>query len=202
MLGTLCSFAQTKDNQVLVQISGVIVTGDSLLPVPYTTILIKDTYRGVVSDYYGFFSIVAKQKDTLEFAALGFKKSYFIIPDTLTQQRYSLIQILRSDTVLLREALIYPWPTKEQFKEAFINLHVPDDDLTRAKRNLDRGNMNLIAQKMAMDGSMNYKEVMNYHSNEFYNAGQVQTYNIFNPLAWAKFIDQWRSGAFKSKDNK
>ena len=36
--------AQTMRQRVLVQFSGVVVT-DSLLPVPFTTILVKNTYR-------------------------------------------------------------------------------------------------------------------------------------------------------------
>ena len=199
----LCSLsagAQQHAGPGLIQLSGVVVTGDSLKPVPFINILIKNTYRGVISDYYGFFSIVAKEKDTLEFSALGFRKAYFVIPDTLSEQRYSLIQILQSDTILLPEALIFPWPTKEQFKEAFINLHVPDDDMERAHRNLDRTNMSLIAEHTPMDGKMNYREQMNYRSNEFYSSGQLPPYKILDPIAWAKFIDMWKSGAFKKKD--
>ena len=196
----LSTSAQQQQSHELIQLSGVVVTGDSLRPVPFVNIIIKNSYRGVVSDYYGFFSIVAKEKDTLEFSSVGFRKAYFVIPDTLSEQRYSLIQILRNDTITLPEALIYPWPTKEQFKEAFINLRVPDDDLERAKKNLDRTNLNLIAERMPMDGSMNYREQMNYRSNKFYSSGQLPSYKILDPIAWAKFIDMWKSGAFKKKE--
>lgn len=44
-------------NERLVQLSGVIVTGDSLSPVPFTSIMIKSSSRGTVSDYYGFFRL-------------------------------------------------------------------------------------------------------------------------------------------------
>ena len=186
----------------LIQLSGVVVTGDSLRPVPFVNIIIKNTYRGVVSDYYGFFSIVAKEKDTLEFSAVGFRKTWFIIPDTLTEQRYSLIQILRNDTITLPEALIYPWPTKQAFEDAFVNFHPPDGDLERAQKNLNRTNLSLIAEHMTMDGSMNYREQMNYRSNKFYSAGQLPPYTILDPIAWAKFIDMWKSGAFKKKDKR
>ncbi|QQR94858.1 MAG: hypothetical protein IPJ93_14050 [Bacteroidota bacterium] len=49
------AFAQSGQEK-LVQLSGVIVTGDSLSPVPYTGIMIKSSSRGTVSDYYGFFN--------------------------------------------------------------------------------------------------------------------------------------------------
>jgi len=196
------SYGQGSAEQELIQLSGIVVTADSLQPIPFVNILIKHSYRGVVSDYYGFFSIVAKEKDTLEFTSVGFRKAYFVIPDTLTEQRYSLIQIMRSDTIQLPEALIYPWPTKEQFKEAFIKLRVPGDDLDRAKRNLDKYNLSLMGENMPMDGTMNYREQMKYRSNEFYSSGQLPPYTILDPIAWGKFIDMWKSGAFKKKDKK
>ena len=129
---------QILENDRLVQFSGVIVTFDSLQPIPFSSIMIKNSNRGTISDYYGFFSFVAKMKDTIEFSALGFKKALFIIPDTLTDHRCSMIQILKQDTILLKEVMIFPWPTKEQFKEAFLHLRIPDDDLTRAEKNLDK----------------------------------------------------------------
>src|SRR5205085_447645 len=125
----LQGFSQTEKNNDLVQFSGVIVTGDSLKPVPFVSILVKNTSRGALSDYYGFFSFVAKMKDTIEFSAIGYKKASFRVPDTIKDSRCSLIQILLADTIMLREALVLPWPTKEQFKEAFLSLRVPDDDL-------------------------------------------------------------------------
>ena len=50
--------SQTEDDD-LIQFSGVVVTRDSLAPVPFATILVKNTSRGTTSDYYGYFSFVA-----------------------------------------------------------------------------------------------------------------------------------------------
>jgi hypothetical protein len=195
-------YCQKLQKNDLVQFSGVVVTGDSLHPVPFASIMIKSTYRGTVSDYYGFFSFVAKMRDTIEFSALGFKKAFFVIPDTLTDNRCSLIQMLKSDTILLPEARIFPWPTKEQFKDAFLSLHIPDDDLERAKKNLDPYKMSFIAENTPMDGSMNFRNQMMNQSSRLYYAGQLPPIQLLNPVAWAKFIQMWQEGAFKSKDRK
>jgi hypothetical protein len=161
---------------------------------------VKNTSRGTIGDYYGFFSFVAKMNDTIEFTAIGYKKASFRVPDTINDMRCSLIQILLADTIMLKEALVYPWPTKEQFKEAFLSLRVPDDDLERAKHNLKREKMNYISQNMAMDGSMNFKNAMYNQQSRIYYAGQVPTGNWLNPIAWAKFIQAWQNGDFKKKD--
>lgn len=35
-----------------------------------------------------------------------------------------------------------------------------------------------------------------------YNSGGVPSINLFNPVAWAQFIQAWKSGKFKNKDKK
>jgi hypothetical protein len=193
------AFPQEAPKNDLVQFSGVVVTSDSLKPIPFVSILVKNTSRGTVSDYFGFFSFVAKMRDTIEFTAIGYKKASFCVPDTINDNRCSLIQILIADTILLKEALIYPWPTKEQFKEAFLALRVPDDDLERAKYNLNRERMTYLAENMPMDGSMNFKNQMFNQQSRIYYAGQVPASNWLNPIAWARFIEAWQNGEFKKK---
>lgn len=183
----------------LVQFSGVVVTGDSLRPVPFVSIIIKNSYRGTISDYNGFFSFVAQMKDTIEFSAIGFKKGQYVIPDTLDTDRYSLIKIMTTDTFLLQETVIYPWPTKDQFRQAFLNLKVPDDDYERARRNMALAEMRDMMYSLPMDGSGNYKALMMERQNKLYTAGQYPSISLLNPIAWAKFIEAWQRGDYKKK---
>jgi hypothetical protein len=198
----LKSEGQSIGNNELVQFSGVIVTADSLKPIPFSSVMIHNTNRGTISDYYGFFSFVAKMKDTIEFASIGYKRAIFIIPDTLSDQRCSMIQILKPDTIQLREIVIFPWPTLEQFKEAFIRLNIPDDDLAKAQRNLDPEKLEFLASTLTMDGSMNFRNQMENHTTRLYYAGQLTPNYLMNPIAWAKFIQMWQNGAFKKKEKK
>ena len=184
----------------LIQFSGVVVTNDSLQPIPYTNVMIKSTHRGTVTDYFGFFSFVAMKGDTIEFNYLGYKKANFFIPDTLSEVRYSLIQVLVRDTLTFKEAIIYPWPSKEEFKRVFVQLKVPDDDLKRAERNLELAQMKEVKDNVPYDGSINYKYAMQQKQSRLYTAGQYPTSNLFNPLAWAQFIKAWKEGAFKKKE--
>ncbi len=203
----LCALSMRSDAQFLndtqlVQFSGVVVSSDSLIPIPYSSIIIKGSSRGTVSDYYGFFSFVAKMKDTVEFGAIGFRKATFIIPDTLSDQRCSMIQILKKDTIMLKEFVVFPWPTKEQFKEAFVNLRIPDDDLTRAEKNMEPEMISYLSSTMPMDGSMNYRNQMNDITSQIYYSGQLRPNTLLDPIKWSKFIQMWQNGAFKQKKNK
>ncbi|MEP7169923.1 MAG: carboxypeptidase-like regulatory domain-containing protein [Bacteroidota bacterium] len=194
-------FSQTDDKN-LIQFSGVVVNRDSLHPIPFSNVMIKGTYRGTISDYYGFFSFVARLTDTVEFSSIGYKRNFYIIPDSLKENRYSLIQILIPDTIQLKEAVIFPWPSKEQFKQAFLNASVPDDDLARARKNLSERNMKEIAESLPVDGSLTFKYQMQQQYSRLYSAGQLPKNNLLNPIAWAQFISAWKNGDFKRKKDK
>ncbi len=191
---------QDETDENLVQFSGIVVTADSIKPVPYANIIIEGSWRGTIADYYGYFSFVAKSHDTISFSAIGFKPGRFIIPDTITGNRYSLIQVMSNDTITLAQTVIYPWPSPEEFEQVFLTAEIPDDDYERAKKNLDMTKLREIIREYPMDGSMNYKRSMQAHTDRLYYIGQTQPITILNPFAWAQFIKAWKEGKFKRKD--
>lgn len=186
--------AQEKN---LIQFTGVVLANDSLTPVPFASVIIKSSRRGTISDFYGYFSFVAQPSDTVIFSSVGYRKSEFVLPDSLSSNKYSLIKILQKDTVDLTTITVRPLPTWDQFKTAFMNYDVPMDDMTRALHNLDKASMAQRADMIAMDGSMNYKNYMQQQYHQLYYAGQLPPQNIFNPIAWSKFIQAWRDGDYK-----
>ena len=184
-----------------IQFSGVVVTGDSLIPVPYAHILVVGSNRGSVVDYYGFFSFVARPGETLRFSSVGFKDSYFKIPDTLTGQRYNWIQMMQNDTILLKETVIYPWPTVEELKTAIVELEIPEGDYERAIKNLELEELKERAMSTPMSGAANYQnQIQNIVDRSYWN-GQYRPNNLLNPFAWAKFVEAWKNGDFKRKDD-
>jgi hypothetical protein len=206
ILFTLAAF-NTKAQRIndLVQFSGVVVTADSLRPVPFANITVAKTGRGTTSDYYGFFSIVVHKNDLITFSAIGYKSGLFHIPDTLSQNRYSLIQVMSSDTIMLTETVIYPWPNKEQFRHAFLTLNIPDDDIEIARRNLAYMEMreiygrNYDPERYGYTPGQSYHNYMSTQADKLYYNGQTMPNNLLNPLAWAKFIKAWKRGDFKKK---
>ena len=197
---TLNAIWAQEEGENLIQFSGVVVTMDSLSPVPFATIMVKNTSRGTTSDYYGYFSFVAQANDTLIFSSIGFKDSDFVVPDDLEGNRYSLIHSMLQDTVELEEVEIYPWPTPAQFKEAFLALDLPDDNLEIMRRNLSADLMAEKAALMPMNGRLNFKVQNQQRANQLYFTGQYRPNNLLNPIAWAQFIQAWKRGDFKKKD--
>jgi hypothetical protein len=191
--------SEEPEQDELIQFSGVILTSDSLRAIPLAHIIVINSMRGTVSDFNGYFSFVAKKHDTVQFSSVGFKKAHFVIPDSIINNRYSLIQVMATDTIYLTETVIYPWPTKEQFKEAFLTLEIPDDDLEIARKNLDSKTLWAKAQQLPADGSVNFKYLVSQQVEKLYYNGQTQPITILNPFAWAKFFKSWKNGDFKRK---
>ena len=183
----------------IIQFSGVILDGDSLQPVPFTTIIVSQTNKGTTADANGIFSFVAQEGDSITFSSIGFKDAYFVIPDTLKTKKYSLIQLMSADTLLLRTHMVYPWPSKEQFKEEFLNTRIPTDDLDRANANLAQAEMRERMQNMPGSGSENFKYENYNRAQQTYYTGQYPSWSILNPIAWAQFMKAWNNGDFKKK---
>lgn len=184
----------------LIQFSGVVISGDSLSPIPFVNVIIKNTYRGTLTDFYGFYSFAAQRGDTILFSSLGFKPAHYVIPDTLSNDRYSLIQVLNQDTIRLNEVVISKLPSANEFKDAFMNLQIPNDDYQRAMYNLNKERM--LEKLNAMDypsASMSYKYQMQQYQNKLYNAGQLPPNQLLNPVAWAQFMEAWKRGDYKKK---
>ena len=183
----------------LIQISGVVLDQDSGSRIPYVSILVKGTKKYYMSDQRGFFSLVAYPNDEIEFHSISHKNRTYKINDTLNQKYYSIIQLLAKDTILLQEIEIYPWPSKEEFKRAFLALNLNSTDIDRAENNLQRDELSYLERNQTASSSENYKYVMQAYYTKIYSVGQQPMNNLLNPIKWAQFIDAWRKGKFNSK---
>jgi len=196
------SLAQEKSNQEhFIQLSGIVVDDDSLRGIPFVSVIVKGTKRGTITDFYGFFSVVAQPGDELQFFSINHKNAVYKLEDTLSLKHYYVIQRLLKDTILLADVDVYPWPSKEEFKRAFLNLDLSETDYDRAAKNLDRSDLSYAERNLKMDAQANYRYAMQQYLTKVYTTGQYPVNNLLNPIAWAQFIDAWRQGKFKKKSN-
>jgi len=191
-------FSQSSTTEKYLQVSGVVLD-DSLQPLPFVSIMIRGTRSGTISDFYGFFTIVARAGDEVQFFSVNHKNKVYNLADTLTGKHYSIIQILTKDTIQLAQVNVFPWPSKEQFKRAILNLDLSDSDIERAYKNLDNDEVRSSIKGNSMDAAANYKVRMQQQYTRLYQAGQYPSVSLLNPVAWAKFIDAWRNGKLKIK---
>jgi hypothetical protein len=201
ILITLCvvlipSSAQRKRDEKLIQLSGV-VRNEYLQPLQFVHILIMNKSRGTISDTKGMFSFVVEPYDTIVFSAVGYKRTGIVVPDTLESFHFPVDIIMEGDTIEIREVIILPWKTYQEFKQAFIALELPDDDLERAFHNLALIQQQIHNPDAPPDPDVNYQYHLREQFNARYTQGQTPYYSIFDPLRWAKFFNYLEEGKFK-----
>lgn len=185
----------------LIQFSGVVLDQDSLTPIPFVSILIKGTNRGTVTNYYGFFSLVVNPGDELQFFSINHKNRVYKIADTLKQKYYYALQVLTKDTIELKAVDVYPWPSREDFRRAFLALDLKDTDFERAERNMNKETLTYLERTQGNDAAANYKVAMQNYYTKVYTSGQSPSIKLLDPIAWANFIDAWRKGKYSKKKN-
>jgi hypothetical protein len=195
LLFSVCAVAQTAKKKKVIQLTGIVISADTLQAVSYTSVLVSGTNRGTMADASGYFSLVITAGDTLKFSCVGFTPETYYLPDTLTQNSYSLIQMMKRDTLIMPTITISKWPSYQQFKYAFENKAIPEGDLEFAKRNLNRIEANNSEYKA--DASLNQKWQQSTAKNQLYYNGQIPPNNLLNPIAWASFLKAWKNGELK-----
>lgn len=191
--------AEFRDS--VIQIQGITMTADSLRAVPGVSIMVKGQGRGTISNRSGIFSIVVLKGDTLSFTAIGFKHKNYRVPLDLKGNTFSMIQLMVEDTTYLPVTVIKPYPSREEFERAFANMEIPDDAYEVARKNTNNAHLRALARYLPVDGREGVNMFLNKQAQSIYYAGQPPPQNIFNPFAWAQFIQAWKRGDFKRKDD-
>jgi len=193
-------FGQTasalKDTTHFIQLTGIIIT-DSLYRVPFARVGDMTTRRGTLADYYGYFALVVHPGDTIQFSCLGYKKKTYIVPDTTRLHEISLVQIMTVDTLTTDPIDVYPWPSREQFAKAFVNMDLPDDELKLAQQRLSPQEMAFVGALLTADGGQAYSasRMLQYQQN--YTRGQGPVNNLLNPAAWSEFLKGIGTGRYQ-----
>ncbi len=189
-----------------IQFSGFVMNEESE-PLPYVHIISMGSRRGTISDRNGIFSIITEPQDTIIFSSVGYKLTYFELPALILDYHYTHDVIMERDTILLEEVVVFPWPTYEEFKEAFLSLELPEDDYDFAIRNL--AIIQAQIQGDEIPPGVAYRRVMDRQLQQTFTYGQYPINNLLNPVAWARFFDALKRGKLKiqrpekrDKDNK
>lgn len=189
---------QMRDS--LVEVSGVTLTSDSIRSIPNVSIIIEGKGRGTISNDDGVFSLVTTKGDELIFRAIGFKTRKIKIPPDLKGNHYGFAILMSQDTTYLPMTTIKPYPTKEEFKYAFLHWQIPDDEYEIARRNTRPEDLRALSWYVAPDGGEGVTQTFNQQFRAAQYKGGFPPMNIFNPLAWAKFIQAIKNGDFKRQE--
>lgn len=199
-LHTLIYSAQ--ENVGLIQFSGntLISYNDSVEPVAFVTIQNKSRRSAAYSGPDGFFTLVVKVGDTVEFSAVGFKKSILIIPQNLKRDRFFATQAMVRDTNRLNTVVIVPWKNVDELKRAVLDLEINEHDLVIAYQNLQYERWTQIRENMMPSLTENRMSYLKQHqSQDYLRSGLLPANNILNPFSWMEFIDYVGKNKSKKK---
>jgi hypothetical protein len=181
------SYGQTNDK--LVQLSGVAVRKNILTPIPLTSVYNISNGRGTIADFKGYFSFAVLPGDTIQFSCIGYKTQLLFVEEYGEKDIvYSIIE-LEKDTIIFEPVDVFPWPSKEDFKEAFLRFDIPDDDYERARRNISGETLAQYREVLAYDGRESGKLYLQREAARSYYKGQLMPISILNPLKWAEFFN-------------
>jgi hypothetical protein len=185
LLLTLGVFAQSRH---ILQVSGVVVATDSLIPVPYATVYRSSDNRGTFSDHTGYFTLPAQAGDTLNFLFIGLKRSSYVIPSDTTQTHISIVQWMEQQEVMLPAVSILPYPAPGRLRAEIMSLDFPGDSYFRFDR--------------AAASVSNYDGLRDLNADAYaeasatmiarYNGGFRSGGNLLDADAWGRFVNALR----------
>ena len=203
LLATPAAHAQGKRR--VIQFTGIVASGDSLLGVPGATVYVPKAGRGTASNAYGYFSMAVLAGDSIVIRSLGYANQTIIIPADFQRQSYSVIIQLREDVTMLGEVRVFPYTTERDFKKAFLALRLPTERGSAAAANLNEQLMRRIFNTQPMGAVANFRQTMD---RQLYNQdarngiapNQYSNNPLLNPFSWLQLIQQVKKGDFKKKN--
>lgn len=202
-IAAFCAFLSYSEAQEqepkIIQFTGVVLGEDSISGIGGVHIYVPKAGRGSTTNPYGFFSMPVIVGDSVVFSAVGYQRQSFVIPDD-RGDKVTVIVELMSDTTLLPEIEIFPYPTEELFKKAILAYEIPyQDDLDRMERNLGESLLRRMYGNEPMTAGGNHRYFMDSYHQQYPNKFQPPPISVLNPFAWSQFIKSIKRGDLKRK---
>ncbi len=182
-----------EPEQKVIQFTGVVFGADSSSVVPGTHVYIPKSGRGTTTNPYGFFSMPVLEGDSVVFSAVGYRRSYYIIPNHEEESSLRIIVALQDDIQFLEEVEIRPYPTESMFKEALITMELPNQ---REYANIYQWLNSQVMQEAYLDlpasPNANHQYFMQQQRQAYINRYSPPQNQFLNPFAWANFINSLR----------
>jgi hypothetical protein len=190
---------QVTDKQQVIQVTGIISDEDSY-PVPGVSVISFKLKRGSISENSGIYNLLSLPGDTIWLSALGYKSAWFRIPVILDSKQYTKDIILLNDTVAIKDVIILPWKTYEQFKREVLADRPVKPEVKNMYDNLASIQKAIInSSNYAVSPQAGFAMAMQQNANYIYSKGQSPVNNLLNPFAWSKFINGLHSGLLKNQ---
>ncbi len=176
--------AQTESANI-VGIYGILMSSDTLHPIPDAQIFSRDNYLGSFSDTTGRFYITVSRNDSLMFSSLGYITKIIPVTDSILQMKQPITFYMTLDTVLIHEIVIHAFWDYETFKQMIINMK-PAKSSYDISEDLDRrpllyrarqGSFDLFSPIQSLYNLLNERAVVQrrlIHNRKMYNRKMIK----------------------------
>lgn len=183
-------FGQSKKR--VIQLSGVILSEDSVSGLPGVHVYVPKAGRGTTSNRAGYFSMPVLEGDSVVISSVGYTRRHYIVPPSASEFLTIIVEMV-PDVTYLKEVEIMPFPTEEVFKEAVLALNIPFDNGVDP-RAMNAELLALMLRTTPMDGNANYRYYMNQYTGSINDRFQPRTNPFLNPFNWARFFRDLKQG--------
>lgn len=186
LIAVILIFSTTAWSQKdhIIQVSGIAVAGDSLIPVPFATVYRSNDHRGTFTDYQGYFTIPAIAGDTLHFVFIGLKRSHFQVPVDTESNHISIVQWMEQDTLELPTVNILPYPARHRLRADILALDLPGDRYYKFSRDIVSIAQLDGLQDLSADAFAAQDERVSSRLNSGFRSGG----NLLDASAWSSFV--------------
>lgn len=188
-------YAQPLTLKKMVEVSGIVLSEDSVYRVANAVISVLHENRGVLTNESGVYSLVCHPGDTLIFNSVGFRIGRFILPEIIKGDFYNHVQLLKQDTFYLKETVIHGLPSGKEFVYAFKYWSIEESLNDRALSRFSGDQVNMLRAIIPRSGAENQAIYQQRQAvNASYEGLQRSGIGILSPLKWAEFINAWKRG--------
>ncbi|RNI29974.1 carboxypeptidase-like regulatory domain-containing protein [Rufibacter immobilis] len=200
--GISLSSAQAQGGRKIIQLTGVVTAGDSLLGIPGASVYIPKAGRGTNTNEYGFFSLPVIAGDSVVFSSIGYAKQSLVIPESFERDSYSIIIEMLEDPTVLPEVRVFPYATFRDFTAAVLAMKSPIGDIDQENA-MSQQILDQMFRNTPMDAGSNQRHLINLQNQQQlrrggYNPGVANP--LLDPIKWYKVIRAIKNGDLKRKD--
>jgi hypothetical protein len=104
-----------------IMIKGKVINIQTHDAVPLANVVFVKNGKGIQCDNEGNFTLYVYKTDTLKFSSTGYYPKVIHMADIDSNSYYTMEIMLMHDVIKLKDVTIYPYRTKEEFVDAFMD---------------------------------------------------------------------------------
>lgn len=118
----LLLMGQQHEERDIIGLNGVLLTSDSLKPIPDAEVFSRENFLGTFTDSKGNFTLAVVLGDTLLFSSMGYSDKLVVVNDSLLAIKPPVKIFMSLDTLEISEVVIHAFWNYSRFRQKILNM--------------------------------------------------------------------------------